>query len=325
MGVLFMSYSNNLLPSRHLFFMLYSSPGFRIFGVKMFKYVACLSIAGSLLVLSAASSIGFVKSTGEFRVDGVAVRGNGTVFEGNLVETATARSVIQLAGAEITLAPESRARVYRDRTVLEKGSGFVKDGSRHVIEAATLRIVPSVRDSVVQVEITSPTYVTVATRGGAAEVRNSSGVLTASLLPGMALAFNPQAAAAAAVKITGVIESRNGAFFLTDETTKVTVQLVESAEVSKYAGREVEITGSSIPGANPVGGASQVVSAVTVTPVNKRRKAGAAGAGGAGAGAGAGLSGAAIGAIVGGVAAGGVVVGLAAAGTFSGGGTVSRQ
>ena len=303
---------------------------------KMFKYVTCLSIAGSLLALSAASSIGFVKSTGEFRVDGAAVRGNGTVFEGNLVETTAARSVIRLADAEITLAPDSRARVYRDRTVLEKGSGFVKDGARHVIEAATLRIVPSVRDSVVQIEITSPSYVTVATRGGPAEVRNSSGVLTASLLPGMALAFNPQAAAAAAVKITGVIESRNGAYFLTDETTKVTVQLQESADVSKYAGREVEITGSSIPGANPVAGASQLVSAVTVTPVGKKRKAGAiaagagaagagaAGAGAAGAGAaGAGLSGAAIGAIVGGVAAGGAVVGLAAAGTFSRGKPIS--
>src|ERR1017187_10938050 len=140
----------------------------------MFKYVTCLFVAGSVLVLSAASSIGFVKSTGDFRVDGSAVRGNGTVFEGNVIETTSARSVIQLANAEITLAPESRARVYRDRTVLEKGTGFVKDGARHVIAAGTLRIVPSVRESVVQVEITSLSRVTVATRGGAAEVRNSS-------------------------------------------------------------------------------------------------------------------------------------------------------
>jgi hypothetical protein len=270
-----------------------------------------MSLAGSLLALSAASSIGFVKSTGEFRVDGAAVRGNGTVFEGNLVETAAARSVIQLADAEITLAPESRARVYRDRTVLEKGSGFVKDGARHVIEVATLRIVPSARDSVVQIDITSPSNVTVATRGGPAEVHNSSGVLTASLLPGMALAFNPQAAAAAAVKMTGWIKLRDGVYYLTDETTNVMVQLLESPDVIKYVGVEVDVTGSSIPGSNPVGGASQLVRAITVTPV-KRRKAGAAG-----------LSGAAKAAIIGGVAIVGVVAGLGAAGTFSGGGTLS--
>jgi hypothetical protein len=278
----------------------------------MFKCVTCLCIAGSLLALSAASSIGFVKSTGEFRVDGAAVRGNGTVFEGNLVETATARSVIQLANAEITLAPESRVRVYRDRTVLEKGAGFVKDGARHVIEAATLRIAPSTRDSVVQIEITSPTYVTVATRGGPAEVRNSSGVLTASLLPGMALAFDPQAGAAAAVKMTGVIKFHDGAYFLTDETTNVVIQMMESADVIKYVGVECDVTGSSIPGANPAAGASQLVSTITVVPV-KRRKAGAYVPG-----AHSGLSGGAKAAIVGGVAAAGAIVGLAAAGTFSG-------
>jgi hypothetical protein len=311
----------------------------------MFKHALSLLAAGSLLAVSAASpSIGFVKSGGEFRVDGSAVRGNGTVFEGALVETSSARSVIQLTGARIILSPDSRVRVYRDRTVLEKGSGLVKDVDRHVIEAATLHIAPTARDSVVQIEIMSPSHVRVATSGGAAEVRHSSGILTASLRPGMALAFEPQAAAAAAVKMTGVIESRNGAYFLTDETTKVTIQLLEGAEVSKYVGKKVEITGSSIPGANPAGGASQLVRAVTIKPVGGKAKAGAvavagagaaggaaggaaagAAAGAAGAGAAAGLSGAAVGAIVGGVAVGGTVGGLAASGTFSSDPSVSRQ
>jgi hypothetical protein len=199
---------------------------------------------------------------------------------------------------------------------LEKGSGFVKDGARHVIEAATLRIVPSVRDSVVQIEITSPSYVTVATRGGAAEVRNSSGVLTASLRPGMALAFNPQAGAAAAVKMTGWIKFKDGAYYLTDETTNVTVQLLASPDVIKYVDVECDITGSSIPDSKPAGNASQLVSTITVVPV-KKRKAGAYIPGGA---AHTGLSGGAVAAIIGGVAAAGVVAGLAAAGTFSGGG-----
>jgi hypothetical protein len=307
----------------------------------MFKYMMSLFAAGSLLVVSAASpSIGFVKSNGEFRVDGSAVRGNTTVFEGALVETNAARSVIQLEAAQITLAPDSRVRVYRDRTVLEKGSGSVTEGARHIIEAATLRIAPSARDSVVQIDLTSPSRVTVGARGGPAEVRNSSGVLTASLLPGMALAFNPQAASAEAVKLTGVIVSRDGAYLLTDQTTKVTVQLLDGPDVIKYLGKQVEVTGSSIPGASPLGGASQLVRAVTIKPASDKRKvaaaAGAAGAGAAGgaaaAGAGAGaaaagISGAAVAAIVGGVAVAGTAGGLAAAGTFSGGSdpSLSRQ
>jgi hypothetical protein len=63
-----------------------------------------LIAAGSLLaVVSGGPSIGFVKSAGEFRVDGSAIRGNGTVFEGALVETTTARSVIQLAAPRLPL------------------------------------------------------------------------------------------------------------------------------------------------------------------------------------------------------------------------------
>jgi hypothetical protein len=309
--------------------MIHFNRGFRYLVPKMFKYVMSLIAAGSLLVLSAASpSIGFVKSAGEFRVDGSAVRGNSTVFDGAVVETTAARSVIQLADAQITLAPDSRVRVYHDRTVLEKGSEFVKDGSRYVMEAATLRIAPSVRESVVQIELITPSRVAVSASGGSAEVRNSSGVLTASLRPGMALAFEPQAAAAAAVKMTGTIELRNGTYFLTDETTRVTVQLLEGPDVTKNAGKKVEITGSAIPGSSPAAGASQVVRTVTVKPAgtNKKKAAavgGAAAAGGAAAGIG--LSGAAIGAIVAGVAVAGTVGGLAAAGSFSSGSSVSGQ
>ena len=66
--------------------------------------------------------------------------------------------------------------------------------------------------------------------------------------------------------MTGVIESRNGAWFLTDETTKVTVQLLEDAEVTKNVGKKVDVTGSAIPGSTPAGGASQLVRTVTVKP-----------------------------------------------------------
>ena len=281
----------------------------------MLKYFVPLFATGSLVFASATSpSIGLVKSTGDFRIDGSAVHGNATVVEGTLVETTAARSVIQLADAQITLAPDSRARFYRDHTVLEKGSGSVKDGARHVIEADTLRIAPSARDSVVQIEITDPSRITVGVRGGSAEVRNSSGILTASLRPGMALAFDSRAIATTAVRMTGIIEARNGGYFLIDETTNVRVRL-EGNDVSKYVGKKVEITGSSISEANPAAGASQLVRAVSIRLVSEKHKAG-----------GAHISGVATAAIIGGVAIVGTVAGLGAAGTFSGdASSISRQ
>ena len=195
------------------------------------------------------------------------------MFDGNLVETTAARSVIELASIEIALSPDSRAKVFRDRTVLEKVTGVVKEAGNHVIEADTLRILPSAKDSVVQVDIVSPTSGTVSARSGAAEVRNASGVLVASVLPGMALAFDSQAGAATAFDVTGVEKLKDGKYFLTDDTTHVTVQL-DGADLEKYVGKCVEVTGSIIPGATFAVPASQLIQVATIKTVSCRKVAG---------------------------------------------------
>jgi hypothetical protein len=89
----------------------------------------------------------------------------------------------------------------------------------------------------------------------------------------MALAFDTHAGASGAVTLHGKVELRDGKYFLTDPTTNVTVQLLGS--VSKYVGKNVEINGSTVPGATPAAGASQVVQVVSV------KAAAAAGAGAA--------------------------------------------
>jgi hypothetical protein len=278
-----------------------------------------VAAAGVLFVaVGAPLSIGFIRSTGDFRVDGSTIRQNGTLFDGTVVETTAARSVIELASVEITLSPDSRAKVFRDRTILEKGTGVVREAGNHVVEADTLRISPSAKDSVVQVDVDSPSSVTVAARSGTAEVRSASGILVASVLPGMALAFDSQAGAATAFKATGVEKSKDGKYLLTDDTTHVTVQL-EGPDLEKYVGKCVEVTGSIIPGATLAATASQLIQVATIKTVSCRKVAGYI----PGAGAKAGLSTGAKIAIIGGVAAGGTVAGLAAAGTFAGAPAVS--
>jgi hypothetical protein len=279
--------------------------------MNMSKLLLVFLMIGCLMLVSAVSpSIGIVKSTGEFRVNGAAVRGNGTLFDGNVLETVRARSVVELGETRLTLLPESRARIFKGRTILEKGSGLLSAGAGHTVEAANLRVTTGA-SSVLQVEISSPTRVLMAARSGAAEVRNASGVLVASLHVGMALSFDQQSGAASgAVQMTGTLVSRNGAYFLTDSTTKVTVELI-GTDLAKYVGQEVEVTGSTVPGVTVAAGASQQVQVITIQPVRRRRPAGA------------GLSGGTTAAIIGGVAVGGAVAGLAAAGVFSGANDVS--
>jgi hypothetical protein len=298
----------------------------------MIKFALSLLTIGCLLALTAApASIGIVKSTGQFRVNGSAIPGNSNLFEGDVVETAGGRSIVQIGATQFTLLPESRAHIFHDRTVLEKGSGLLTGPQNHTVEAATLRIASVTKNSVIQVEVSAPNRISVATRQGGAEVRNSSGVLVASMRSGTALAFDadPQSAGAStALKITGTLESLDGKFFLTDTTTNVKFEL-QGTDLAKYAGKQVEIAGSSIPGVTAAAGASQVCQVVTIKPASNKKKAagaaGAAGAGTAGAGGAAGISAATTAVIVGGVVVGGVLVGLAAAGTFSGGAPVSNQ
>ena len=267
----------------------------------MFRTLISFIAAGCLFTLTAASdSIGVVRSNGDFRVDGSAVHGNTTLFEGNLVETASTRSLLQLGGVQITLGPESRVKVFRDH-----------------LEAGALRIAPTAKDSVLLVQ-TPGARVNVAARTGSAEVRNSAGTLIAIVSPGSALTFEPQSAASPEFRMTGVLHPKDGKFFLTDATTKVTVELI-GADLDRYAGKTVEVTGSSIPGAPAATGASQVVRVVTIKLVSSKGKAAAA------AGAAGGLSTGATVAIIGGVAVGGTVGGLAAAGTFSATPSVSAK
>jgi hypothetical protein len=278
----------------------------------MLKSAVFFAAAICLLVAAVAGplSIGFIRSAGDFRVDGSTIRQNGTLFDGNLIETTEARSVIKLADAEITLSPESRAKVFHDHTILEKGSGVVKDAATHVIEAETLRISLAAKDSVVQVNINSPSSVTVAARSGAADVRNAAGVLVANVRPGLALDLGSQAGAATAVDMTGVLEFKDGRYLLTDATTNVTAEL-QGSDLPKYIGKCVEATGSIIPGVTPATPGSELIQVSTVKGASCGRPAGA------------GLSTGTKVAIVGGVAAAGAAVGLVSAGTFSSGPSAS--
>jgi hypothetical protein len=263
---------------------------------------------------ASSPSIGFVKSNGTFRVDGFAIRGNGSLVEGSVVETMEARSVLEIDGARIALFPDSRAKVYRGHAVIEKGSAVAGSAGKYVLEADRVRVAPTTKDSVVQVEIRGEAGVAVTAQSGAASVRNAAGVLLAILRPGESLAFEPQAGAAGAIHISGVLEPKGGRFFLTDATTHVAAEL-RGPGLAQYAGRRVEVAGSLIPGAPAAAGAAEVVRVVSI----KALATAAAGAAGAGAGGtAAGISTTAV-AIVGGVAVGGTAAGLGAAGTFSGG------
>lgn len=277
--------------------------------MRTFSYA--LLIAGCVFSLSAAtSSIGIVRSYGDFRVDGAAVHGNSTLMAGDVVETMALNTTINVGATQVTLLPESRATLYSDRTTLQRGTSLLRGASSHAIEAGSLRIVPTSSHSLVEVGYNDRKLITISAHAGAANVFTSSGELLASLNPGSALAFEPssgatgsasgQASASGDIKLKGLLIARDGKYFLSMggknyEVTSSTVNL------ASYAGKVIDMTGSIIKTTAEL----TVVSVGSVTVVAVA--------------AGAGVSTAAIMAVVVGAAAVGTVGGFAAAGSFSGG------
>jgi hypothetical protein len=248
---------------------------------------------GCLVSLAASpSSIGFVVTSGEAQIDGAVVRGNSTLFQGNVVEAGNATSDLMFpGGANILLQPESAVKVYRDYAVLQRGA-VIQRGT-HGLVADGLKISSLSTQGAVVVGMKDGSHLEVAARGGSAEVRNPTGALVARLEPGKAMSFAIQVSqqnstsaplqqnspppasgqsstsagqgappAGAQLTLHGILRKdhpgRYGHYLLTDLTTNVTYEL-QGSGLDDLVGASVEATGS-IFDTTPAEGASRVMS-----------------------------------------------------------------
>ena len=264
-------------------------------------------LACTLMLTAASPAIGFVQASGEFRLNQAATRGNGTLFDGSIVETSAVRSDVSLtAGGHLALAPNSKTRIYKDRAVLESGSAEIAASDYKLIAGQF-----TISGSSMQVAVDSPTKVRVGALASPVDVRNSGNFLLARLSPGHALEFENQGGASGPVKLKGILKSAKDGdktvYSITDGTTNVTYEVV-GPNLAKYVGKVVTVNGSIVPGAGGAGGASVVTvsSVATATAV------------------GAGLSTAAIAGIaIGGITAG-ILGGCGAAGCFNSSNSASQ-
>ena len=82
-------------------------------------------------------------------LNGDTVISNGTLLDGAVVETARTASSVQLSnGTRLSLSPASRARVYGDRMILEKGETRIENVVGFHLEALGLVVRPGVRQNV---------------------------------------------------------------------------------------------------------------------------------------------------------------------------------
>jgi len=190
-----------------------------------------------------ASGIGVATASGHFTVERSRVYGNSTLFAGAVVETGNASSQLTLNnGAKLQLGAESRARVFENKLVLERGTSQGAAPKGFEIEARGLRIAGESPESRVWVTFADTKLVQVAALTGSVRVTDHAGTLMASLLPGAAMKFNPQAPGTAQT-YSGCLVYKENRFLVQDEATGDVIE-VQGAGLQPQVGNRVKVEGT---------------------------------------------------------------------------------
>ncbi len=174
------------------------------------------------------------------------------------------------SAASVYLAVASRAKVFRDHMVLERGNSELTGSSHYWVEARGLQIGSLESAAKARVSLLGNRQVMVAALGGRVRVENGHGVLVAWVAAGRTLEFEPQAAGAAPAiaTLTGCLQKIDGHYILTDSTTGVKVEL-KGARTAEEAGNNVTITGLEDPAGATTPIASQLIDATKVVMNSK--------------------------------------------------------
>jgi hypothetical protein len=190
-----------------------------------------------------------ISAAGTIRLNHSSIWGNATLFEGTTVETTEASGNLALTnGVRMQLGAQSRASVFENRVVLEKGSTQVANRDGYLVEALGLKIA-SDAGARMKVALTSGGHIEVAALSGTTRVRGEGGVLLAAIPAGGGLTFAFQGGAATVMR-TGCLVYKSDHFLLQDDNTSEVLEL-SGPGLSANVGNHVDVTGS-IATARPV-------------------------------------------------------------------------
>ncbi len=203
----------------------------------LFMLAGTMAFAGS-------PAIGIVTASGHFTLESSVVWGNSTLFNGSTVETSQASSSLALRnGVKLELGAASKAKVFSDRTILERGVGVM--AGTYEIDAAGLKI----NSAGARLRVSMSDRVEVAAVSGTARVSTGAGLLLASIPAGRSMSFSMQAGSTGAVTRTGCLVYKDGHYLLQDENTQEVSELSGGEAVMRdlrtNTGSRVQINGGT--------------------------------------------------------------------------------
>lgn len=217
--------------------------------------------------MAGTSAIGTASARGNMRVDGYAVKGDATLFNGTVVETGQNSVALRLDNdVEVKLATDTQGTLYRDHIVLQHGSTELKTSSPFQVEAHGLRVTAVQPNSTGTVSMGEQNTVEVAALTGAFRVTNSRGFVLAKIKPGSAVSFGASQAApvrsANPVQMTlfGDLVSENGHYYLNLPSPDLgVVYELTGSNLASMVGKRITITGLVDFNAKPTGNASYLI------------------------------------------------------------------
>lgn len=159
--------------------------------------------------LAASASIGVVTVGGDLRVDGSAVSGNATLFDGTSIETMAATGELSVGSTRVLMAGQSRGKVFQSRVQLERGKVQWEGGNGFRADAGVVQVSGRGVDSKVLVNRTADA-VEVASLSGVVDVLDTGGKVLLSLNAGTAYSFAPDPQGASAGTNSNPTDPNNG-------------------------------------------------------------------------------------------------------------------
>lgn len=219
------------------------------------------------------------------------------------------RQSVEIGTTSLMISPDSDGTASGDRAILRRGELRFTSANTYRVEASSFRITAFVSQTSGTVRMNPGGGVQVAALNGAIRVDNASGIELARLLPGETLDFQAGDGGSTAYDVNGCFTAQDGHFFVTDATTNMKLEL-HGADLAKYVGRRVRVTGNASP-QSPAAGAPRIVDVSQITQLPGEV------CGPAGSKADGGSHHVTKAVVIGGVVVGGTVGGLWGAGVFS--------
>ena len=227
---------------------------------------------------AASTAIGTANARGDIRVNGYLIRGDVTLFDGEVVETGKASATLRLhKSLEVTLSTNARATLYRDRLVMQRGSSQWTGSSTFPVEVNGVFVTATSPGSRGLVSIDSEKKAEVEAISGDLRISNSEGLLIAGVRPGIPISLAaPQVAAPGTVPtqgpipmtLYGTLSKVNGHFFLSLPKPDLgVVYELRGGNLDKLVGKEVLVKGTAVLGVMP--GAGAPASVITVTAASE--------------------------------------------------------